>query len=198
MNECRFQPLISAYYDEELDVEQAAEISDHLKDCPNCTEELRLSRLMSSQIHTATGQAGNHAGNVESGSGDLSELMHRIHAAIDRQADAPILEKRNYDLLRTSRFLMAMAASVLIVCGVWLAELKDVSGTNRTGGSVARDNPAMVNLVSKDWEHLVLNPTSVPPLRSSDSILNPRYARTIKIMRDGLQRGFAMAEPVAP
>lgn len=182
MNECRFQPLISAYYDEELDVNQAADIAGHLQGCPICAAELSLSRQMSAGIAKAVGQS------LE------SKLAARIHAAIDRETEVKPA-RDSFMLLRTSKLLMAMAASVLIVSGVWLLELR----SNSSMSPVDASSQSMAKLVSADWEHYAMNPNSVPQIRGiEESVFSPRYARTVKMMRDGLKRGVASAQQGSP
>ena len=102
MSECQYNAMLSAYHDGELDADSTRLVSEHLTNCPACANELReieeISRLFADEAVPRL---------------SMIELA-RLHQNLDRGEES--------DLLRTAGLLTALAASVLIVSAVWLAE----------------------------------------------------------------------------
>ena len=100
MNECEYGQRLSAYHDGEVTPKERQAIEDHLGGCPACAAELKRLRRLSGAF-------------ASSGRPQLSpEAAARLHRTVDRLSMA--------DLERTARTLLAVAASILVVCGVWL------------------------------------------------------------------------------
>jgi len=100
MSGCKNEQRLSAYHDGELSTEDRADLEAHLARCPVCAAELERLRRLSRLVQTAGRTA--MPGPVRS----------RLHRAVDAAPAA--------DLRRTAKALLALAASVLVVCGVWL------------------------------------------------------------------------------
>src|SRR5258706_4804707 len=105
MTECDFHPQLDAYHDRELNAEARQRFEEHLKECPTCSRELSAMRAISARIESALPH------DI-----DATESS-RIHAVVDRVADE---QPESLPLLRTAGLLSALAASVLIIGGVWL------------------------------------------------------------------------------
>src|SRR2546421_1803159 len=114
MIECDFQLQLDAYHDRELDAEARRRFEQHLKDCPTCPAELAAMRALSARIEAATPDDIN---------GDESA---RIHEAVNQADDAQPVSFP----LRTAGLLSALAASVLIISGVWLMDLRGSANPN--------------------------------------------------------------------
>ena len=126
MNECQFQPRLSAYYDQELDAPTARELQSHLANCATCREELDGIRIVSRAIQSVPTR-------------DMSQIgMARLH----KTADAAT---RRRDVLPFAKPLIAIAASVLVIAGAWLMELPSSHPTGP--GITGTQQP-------EDWEKL--------------------------------------------
>lgn len=91
--------LVQRYHDDELPASQRLEMDQHLGDCESCREELRSLR-------------------------ELSAMLSRIvppepsAAALRRWVEAlPVAEERG--VLRLTRWMTALAASVLVATTTW-------------------------------------------------------------------------------
>ena len=168
MNDCEFQLRISAYHDRELDAEAVAVVERHLKNCTICTMELAAMREFSTRVTTAVGEI------------DHSERL-RLHRAIDIAADSVADEGvESLPMFRTMGLLAALAASVLIVSGVWLIDLKTTTAKPRLP---LNENVAML----PDWQRVAVTLHSDPrPGTIEDSLYAPRYAGAVHLMLDGL------------
>lgn len=170
MNECEFQFRLSSYHDGELDLDAALSVEQHLGQCPVCRAELAGLREMSAGIAIAGSLPGR---------GEIDRLERlRLHQAIDQTVDE---QDDSLPMFRTMGLLGAMAASVLIVSGVWLLELRTngVKPHRPTG-----DNLAML----PDWQRVALTLRADPrPEMVEDSFYAPKYAGAVNMMLDGLQ-----------
>jgi hypothetical protein len=166
MSECQFQLLIGAYHDGELKAEMMRQVERHVEQCPACRAELAATRDLSARIAA-----------VRLGEIDRVESL-RLHEVIDEAAAG---EQESLPLFRTAGLLAAMAASVLIVSGVWLLDLKPAGrpvGTTGGGTSV---------VLAPEWEQVAMTLHADPrPQTVEDSLYAPRYANTVKWMLDGL------------
>jgi len=125
MQQCPFQPRLSAFYDRELDPLTAREFQSHLSNCPQCSAELdsmqTVSRLMQ-----------------EAPVGRLSQIGRaRLHQTADQAS-------RRRDGFPLARALMTIAASVLIIAGAWLVEMP------KGGGATV----AKTSQPQADWEYV--------------------------------------------
>ena len=138
MADCEFHLHLSAYHDRELDAETSRRIESHLAVCPACLAELAGMRDLSTRISAAVD--GGRTGEI------APRESARIHLAVDRAGeDAPL----SMPLLRTAGLLTALAASILIISGVWLLETRTAQGDMAVrvpvGQSVA---------LAPDWERV--------------------------------------------
>jgi len=109
MDTCKYTHRLSAYHDGEVRGDERVALETHLRTCPACREELERLRRLSRLVATA--------GRV-----DLPDATRaRLHRAVDEAASA--------DLGRMAKALLALAASVLLVCGLWLWQ---ANGAERT------------------------------------------------------------------
>ncbi len=160
MNGCMFHPYVGPHHDGELDAATRGRLESHLGICPKCAAELASLRDLSQRISSAVGAA------------DAQSAFQRIHAAIDQTAD----RNSGRQFMRTAGLLTALAASVLLVSGVWLAEL-----SGRRVETVAR-RPAPA--LAPEWERVAttLRADPRPELINDDSFLSPKYAAAVEWM----------------
>src|SRR5258707_610028 len=117
MSDCGFQFLIASYHDRELDDERRRAFERHISGCPACAETLSALRALSAEIAVA--------GEME---GD-PDAIARMHFAVDRIAGSEAL---NSPVARTAGLLTALAASILIIGGVWLLDLRQAESGSGT------------------------------------------------------------------
>jgi anti-sigma factor RsiW len=164
MNDCRFHPCLGRYHDDELDAQTRRLVEVHVEICPPCAAELGEMRELSARIQRMSGEV---LGEVED-----SELA-RMHEAVERAAG----EERTWrPLLRTASMLGALAASVLIVGGAWLAEIgpvgREIAGTGVPSAALA-----------PEWERVATTLRADPrPGFMDDSLFSPRYAAAVDWM----------------
>src|SRR2546430_873067 len=140
MVECPFQLRLDAYHDGELDAGERAGVEAHLAACPTCAAELAEMRALSARIGAAAA-----VGVIGSGE------SRGMHEAVRREAQEVRDEReRSIPLLRTAGMLSALAASVLIISGAWLMELRPVGGRTRTPGMQARVE------IQPEWERVAM------------------------------------------
>ncbi len=100
MNECENAQQLSAYHDGELPAAARAEFEEHLRQCSSCASELaylrELSRLLGG---LAEPKISSHA-------------LHRLHRGADDASQVGIW--------RIARMVTAVAATILLVCSVWM------------------------------------------------------------------------------
>ena len=166
MTDCKFQLLLGPYHDRELGPEPSREVAAHVEHCPSCAAELAAMRDLSARIVAAV-------------PGDIQPAeTARWHAAVDQATSA---DRDNQPLFRTMGLLAALAASVLIVSGVWLLDLKS-GGPN---DSASRDRSSVA--IAPEWERVATTLRADPrPGLVEDSPFTPRYASTVDWMLDGL------------
>jgi len=156
MSECHYQNLIGAYYDCELDREAVAKVEDHLAGCADCIADLAAMSDLSDRISTAASWSGM----------DRAESS-RLHQAV-RDAEEKVSE--SLPLFRTMGLLGALAASVLIVSGVWLLDMKapEFDPAMSGGRSMA---------LAAEWERVATTGYADPsPGLTGDAFFSPRYA----------------------
>ena len=164
MSDCIFQKHVGPYHDHELDAETRRGIAQHLSTCPTCTAELAAIRELSARIASA-----------ELNTIDDAELA-RMHEAVNRAAGE---DTRGPQLLRTAGFFGALAASVLVISGVWLRELSSVP----RNAAVSWGPPAL----APEWQRVAVNMRADPrPGMLDDSPLSPRYAVAVDWMLSSL------------
>jgi anti-sigma factor RsiW len=175
MADCPFQLRLDAYHDGELDAAERARVEAHLSTCATCAAELAEMRALSARIGTATA------------SGEVSADESRgMHAAVRREAEQARDEReRSMPLLRTAGMLSALAASVLIISGAWLMELRPAAKAPGQEARVA---------LQPEWERVAMTlradprPELMDESRFADS---PHYAAEIDWMLRGLDLSAA-------
>lgn len=106
MNSCPVQFRLEAYHDGELDVEQRRVFERHLARCAACARDLAWMQSVSAALAFDAAH-------------DLTpDEAVQVHRAID---DLRAGERRS--VFRTAVAIMAVAASILIVCLAWYAQL---------------------------------------------------------------------------
>jgi predicted anti-sigma-YlaC factor YlaD len=132
MSNCN-QQLLSAYVDGELDLAGMAAVEEHVGSCADCAFELAEMRDLSNRIR-----------RVEFD--DItSDESRRIHEAMD------FTEERS--VLRLGGVIGVIAASILVVCGTWLAVLPTEQtplGNSTNGGTTM----SMAN--AEPWERMAV------------------------------------------
>ena len=113
MTDCGQADRLSAYYDGEVSEAERASLEEHIRGCPLCAVEMarlqRLSRLIGS------------IGRMEMS----SQALERLHQSLDLQPKITILH--------IAEVFAAVAASILIVSGVWLWM---ISTANEAAGQI--------------------------------------------------------------
>jgi anti-sigma factor RsiW len=143
MLECPFNSQLGAFYDRELDAQAAHQVSEHLAGCGACQEELAELRRVSG-LFVAKSQAPM-----------LPLELARLHQSL-RQSDAVGAKARpeETDFLRTAGMLSALAASVLIISSVWLAEIPSRHAAILSPGIAVVPASDLSDL--PDWERTAL------------------------------------------
>ena len=100
MNDCERAKRLSAYHDGEVSEAERVSLEAHLEGCPACAAERNRLRRLSDLLSAAPRPEMS------------AEALARLHRAADDVAMA--------DLGRMAKTLMAVAASILLVCAVWL------------------------------------------------------------------------------
>jgi anti-sigma factor RsiW len=100
MSRCNNERRLSAYHDGELADEERAALQAHLCRCPACAAELERLRRLSHLLQ--------NAGRVKM----PAPAATRLHRAVDDLPEA--------DVGRLAKAILAVAASILMVCGLWL------------------------------------------------------------------------------
>lgn len=157
MSDCHSQLLIDAYHDRELDRESMAKVERHLTECTACTAHLASLRDLSARINVAAGSRGIN-----------QKETSRLHQAVTNAEHSS--ESDSLPLFRTMGLLGALAASVLIVCGVWLLDTKypELNSALPGNASVA---------LAPEWERVATTGYADPsPGLSGDTFFSPRYA----------------------
>lgn len=134
MTECEYTDRLSAYFDGELDSVTSRRLEQHLLHCPACSAELESIRRISGLL------AGMPKPQMS------PQTLHRLHASVE--AASPVR--------RLATELVAMAATILIVCGISLWRLPQA---NESAG------PMPV------WEaSLLQRPAEAAPSNSEDQL----------------------------
>lgn len=100
MSDCQYGDRLSAYHDQELPPAAAAEVEQHLAQCPACAAELARMQKLSQAF------AGLPAPLVS------PQAMQRLHRRVDALPGLSIAH--------LAEALTAVAASIVIACGAWL------------------------------------------------------------------------------
>jgi anti-sigma factor RsiW len=106
MQPCDTQ-VLSAYLDHELDPRSERSVEAHLRQCPDCAQELRSLTQISDW-------ASNPPIEADLTPGELAE----IHDVVDESAGRD-------RILRWCGVAGVIAASILVISGAWLAALPD-------------------------------------------------------------------------
>ncbi|MDB5303111.1 MAG: hypothetical protein JWM97_660 [Phycisphaerales bacterium] len=100
---CDFQSRLSAFYDGELDLRTAREMSLHLAECETCRAELKAMREVSGVLSGMKPR-------------ELTPLgLARLHRSADELAEKS-------DALPLAKVLMALAASVMVIGAAWMVQ----------------------------------------------------------------------------
>lgn len=102
MLDCSYISKIEAYHDGELSAGESAAFERHLSTCPVCATELAQLRDMSGLL------AAERPHDI------LPIELARIHRRLD--------QLRDRSFLRFCGAMSAVAASILIICSVWLLD----------------------------------------------------------------------------
>jgi hypothetical protein len=159
MADCSFHPQINAYHDGELDGATARLVSEHLSTCAACREELAvvegISRLFVAKTHSQM----------------LPLELARLHQRLDGAADRGVGKRpAEMDFLRTAGMLSALAASIMVISGVWLAEFPSRHAAALSPGVAVVPASDRISLPANipDWERTALR-LRVEPLPVMDN-----------------------------
>lgn len=185
MSTCEFQLRVAALHDGELPPPAARLVRAHLAHCPSCAAELSALRGLSARI------TGEIAARADSDAPALAGM----HRAVDRAAAAMTdADLKTLPLLRTAGLLGALAASVLIIAGVWLLDAPPAPQLADEAGAGSATAGTLV-AIPPDWERVAttLRAQPRPGVVGDDSPFAPHYAAAIDWMLDGL-----LPPPAAP
>ena len=104
MNECNRAEMLGAYHDGELSGAARAGMEQHLRQCPACAAELQGLRKLSQLLSTAAPAKMS------------PDVLRRLH---ERVETIPLA-----GLWRVAEIWGAIAASILLVCCIWLVKTK--------------------------------------------------------------------------
>lgn len=137
MSECPLLNLMAACHDGEVDLHERRRLLRHAETCSDCATELAWLQSVSRTL-SVTGEQ------------DITETeLERLHDAVEA-ADG-----RN--VLRIGGTLAALAASIIVVCGVWLVEIGSPAAPGRAPAVSVAEAPA--------WERVAVT-LRVDPLPS--------------------------------
>ena len=161
--ECPSAARLSAYCDGELSAAEVRQAEEHLAQCPACARQIeefrRISRLIGSMESPQITQEG------------LDRISRSVVLTTADDTDEP-------RIMRIGLFLLAAAASILIICGAWLLELPARS----TGPVLAhRTQPA-------PWELAAVNMRTPPATPDQGQTHLASDTRVIDIMLQQLHQ----------
>ena len=159
MERCQFTDRLGAYHDGELDAGTRRQIERHLMSCTSCAAELAAIRGLSRRVTDARDEIA-------------PEEMRRIGQALAGEIHAA---ESLRSLWPIARMLGALAASILIISGVWLHDLSQDRATATAGaGPVA---------LAPEWERVAVTLRADPRVgEGNDSVFLPRYAAAVDWM----------------
>jgi len=97
---CRYRQKLSSYHDGELSESELAELELHLARCRGCSEELEQLKKLSGLLKAA------YLPGMPDGA------LARLHSRLGSAREAVVVQ--------LAERLIAVAATVLVVCGLWL------------------------------------------------------------------------------
>ena len=140
MIKCPFSSRTGPFHDGELDPVESRQFEAHLRDCPACADMLesirQTSRLLSQTPVRPLSQIG----------------MARLHQTAE-------LAARKREVFPLAKALLAVAASVLVICGAWL---KEMPSQNPSPASVVKIEPPA------EWERLAAGGSADLPSGTND------------------------------
>jgi len=153
--DCQFNPRLSSFHDGELDAAARQEMEEHLLTCTSCAGQLAEIREVSALFGSF------HA------DGMTDDEATRLHDAVDTVAAPPLRLDRTSGALRIAGFLMAAAASILIISAAWLSQLPVTRS--------ARPGIVRIPTSSPDWESVAAGNMTADP--SATDLGTSRLAR---------------------
>jgi hypothetical protein len=166
MQDCSFQSQLSAFHDGEMDSATAERLTSHLTGCAHCTQELASFQAVSTLF----------ASLPDSRMYPLE--LARLHQNLDNNVSS---ERSTADFLRTAGMLSALAASILVISSVWIAEIPSRPAATLSPGVAvvpASDSPLPNQLPAQmpaqmpPWERTALT-LRVEPLSFDQGSLGP-------------------------
>lgn len=163
MSEC-YETSLSALIDGELDPPTRMRVTAHVKSCAHCAAELEALR------EVADFAAGAEFDEIR------DDELSRAHFRIDELVDRSMHDLDDRPILRIGGWIALVAASLLVVCGTWLAVLP-------------REKPAVAKTPSPapEWEQVAMS-LRVDPLPTATDATTTQFAdaRFADWMIDGL------------
>ncbi len=126
MSQCEYTQRAGAYHDGELPDQQARQFEAHAASCQRCRTELARLEALSGVFETV-------------------ELPHMSPFAVSR-VRSMVVRRSERGIVRLAEALTAVAAAVLVVCGLWLWK--------------AEASPASVGYTPAEWETLAIGPST--------------------------------------
>ena len=185
MNDCPFQPLLSACHDGELDAAMQRRLRGHLANCPACAAAIGWVDDLSARIASAAANARE----TEYVNRALARMHRAIdHAAAQRRIKPARVKPASGTVLRLAAPLVAIAASVFIVSGVWLLDTMNSGRPTGIDGVAAIETPeSSMVAVAPEWERVATTLRADPRWGvMADSPFAPHYADAIDWMLEGL------------
>ncbi len=150
MADCRYNAMIAAYHDGELNEQDQQMVRDHLTHCPACSAELAELQEVSSLFAVHADARSTPLSQIEVARLHQNLQPARILANQNRSTD-----RDSSEIWRIAGVLSALAASVLIVSAAWLVE-----NPSRRPGFISPVDPGpseVAKLTIPAWERMAVD-----------------------------------------
>jgi len=164
MQDCPFHSQLPAFHDGEMESAAAGRFTEHLAGCAECRKELASLQAMTGLFASLP-------------DGRMYPLeLARLHQHLEKSVSS---ESSVADFLRTAGILSALAASILVISSVWIAEIPSrPAATLSPGVAVVPASDSVLPAQMPPWERTALT-LRVEPVSFDQGSLGPGAGGTI-------------------